>query len=124
MEGASGEAVYETDFYAGSPVLTRNSFGEGTAWYVASRSSREFYHDLKRVAEDAGVEGVQASIPGVEVCERQNREGRFLFFLNHGREDAEVTLEKDGVWVQEGRGYKKGEKVLLKGKDVMVYQVK
>ncbi len=125
LEGASGEAVYETDFYAGSPVLTRNSFGEGTAWYVASRSSREFYHDLmKRVAEDAGVEGVQASIPGVEVCERQNREGRFLFFLNHGREDAEVTLEKDGVWVQEGRGYKKGEKVLLKGKDVMVYQVK
>lgn len=57
LEGAMCEARYETDFYAGSPVLSRNSFGKGAAWYVAARSSREFYEDLvKQLIKDGGVE--------------------------------------------------------------------
>lgn len=124
LESAGGEAVYETDFYAGSPALAKNHFGKGIAWYVATRSSQEFYHDLiKRLARDAGVEELWSPVPQVEVCERQNEEGKFLFFLNHGREDAELTLEKAGIWIQKGKPYEKGAKIWLKGKDVMVYQV-
>ena len=91
---------------------------------MATRSSQEFYHDLiKRLARDAGVEELWSPVPQVEVCERQNEEGKFLFFLNHGREDAELTLEKAGIWIQKGKPYEKGAKIWLKGKDVMVYQV-
>lgn len=30
-------AVYESDFYAGTPCLTRNAFGKGQAWYVGAK---------------------------------------------------------------------------------------
>ncbi len=123
LEGAAGETVYESDFYAGSPVLTSNPYGRGTAWYVATRSSREFYHDLvKRLARDAGIEELHTPVPEVEVCERESGEGRFLFFLNHGQEDVELTMEEAGVWLQREKSCEKGEKVLLRAKDVMVYR--
>lgn len=35
-EGAEVIAEYGEDFYQGMPVLTRNPFGLGEAWYVAS----------------------------------------------------------------------------------------
>lgn len=124
LEGAECEARYETDFYAGSPVLSRNSFGKGAAWYVAARSSREFYEDLvKQLIKDGGVEETWTQIPGVEVCERINEQGRFFFFLNHGDKEAEISLKEDGLWVQEGRRCHKGETLSLKGKDVILYQV-
>lgn len=123
-EGADVEAVYEEDFYAGSPVLSKHSFGKGTAWYMAARSSREFYRDLvKRLARDAGVEGIWTPVPEVEICERRNDQGSFFFFLNHSDQEREIILEKEGLWMQKGARHKKGEKILLKGKDVMVYQV-
>lgn len=35
-EGAEVIAEYGDDFYKGMPVVTRNTFGQGEAWYVAS----------------------------------------------------------------------------------------
>ncbi len=121
LETAGGEAVYESDFYAGSPVLARNAYGKGTAWYVATRSSREFYRDLVKVlARENEVREIWTPVAGVEICERRNENGRFFFFLNHGNEEAELTMEQDAVRLLEGRLYKKGEKLVLKGKDVTV----
>ena len=38
-QGAEAMAVYEADFYAGTPAVTRNAFGNGVAWYVACGDS-------------------------------------------------------------------------------------
>lgn len=36
LSEATAEAVYETDFYKNTPVLTKHSYGKGTAWYLAA----------------------------------------------------------------------------------------
>ena len=42
-EGAEVLARYREDFYAGTPVITRNRYGDGLAYYVGTRSGEEFY---------------------------------------------------------------------------------
>ncbi len=122
LEGARGEAVYEADFYAGSPALSCNSFGKGNAWYVATRSSQEFYHDLIRcISREIGLEEIWTPIAGVEICERCNETGRYLFFLNHTNEETEITMEDRGKCLLDGCWYDRGDKVLLPGKDVLLY---
>ncbi|MCD8016169.1 MAG: beta-galactosidase [Lachnospiraceae bacterium] len=55
-EGAEILSVYEKDFYAGSPALTVNRFGEGKAYYVATRLSDEFYSlFLRERMEEKGI---------------------------------------------------------------------
>ena len=46
LQGAKALAVYGTDFYAGSPVLTENKFGKGTAYYIAARAEDRFQEDF------------------------------------------------------------------------------
>lgn len=42
LSEATAEAVYETDFYKNSPVLTKHSYGKGTAWYLAADPEASF----------------------------------------------------------------------------------
>lgn len=42
-EGAEVIAEYGDDFYKGMPVVTRNTFGQGEAWYVASDPDERFW---------------------------------------------------------------------------------
>ena len=39
-------AAYGEDFYAGCPVLTKNRFGRGQAYYLAGRAGRDFFLDF------------------------------------------------------------------------------
>ena len=51
-EGAEVISSYERDFYEGCPVVTRNAFGKGEAYYLAAESDlaflRAFYGDVFR----------------------------------------------------------------------------
>lgn len=93
-------AVYEKDFYAGSPVVTRNSFGKGEAYYLAAESSldflRAFYQDLFR--EAALENALQTKLPyGVTVTERVGDNGkRVVFVMNFKNEP--VCVEGIGKW--------------------------
>ena len=44
--GAQVLGTYESDFYAGAPAVTKNSYGKGTAWYCAFRSDGGFTDDF------------------------------------------------------------------------------
>ena len=46
LEGAKPLMVYTEDYFAGSPALAVNSFGEGKAYYIAARFERDFYTAL------------------------------------------------------------------------------
>ncbi|MFJ6673814.1 beta-galactosidase [Actinosynnema sp. NPDC091369] len=78
--------TYGSDFYAGTPAVTRSTRGRGHAWYVATLlddpgvaavvRSALTHHDLL---------GPLADTPDVEVTERITDDGtRYLFILNHG----------------------------------------
>ena len=87
LEGAESVSLYEEDFYRGTPVITKNQFGEGTAWYIGTRSDRRFYHKLLTdIFRETGVESVMQTPDGVEAAERDNENGKFIFLLNHTNE--------------------------------------
>ena len=55
--------TYGKDFYAGKPILTQNSYGKGTAYYVAADMETAFYEDTFRsILEKQGIEPL---LPGV-----------------------------------------------------------
>lgn len=92
-EGAQVLATYGHDFYAGSPVLTRNQFGAGTAYYLASEPEERFLDDLYgRILTEMQVEPVLTTPAGVEATIRLTEKGPVLFLLNHTAAAAEIHL--------------------------------
>ena len=121
LEGAQEISRYEEDFYRGTPVLTRNHYGSGTAYYVGTRSNEEFYlHFLKNVFQEAGVEPVMNTPKGVEAAVRVNEKGRTLFLLNHGKESSTVVLDRDCWNLVDGKVYRNGDCLELKKKGVVI----
>lgn len=93
-EGAESVCCYEQDFYAGMSALTRNHFGAGNAYYVATASEDAFYQKfLRKICEDADVRPVLQAPENVEVTSRENENGKFVFLMNHGDVPQEVSLE-------------------------------
>ena len=44
--GAEVLALYDENFYRGYPVLTRNVYGKGKAYYIAARTGEDFLKDF------------------------------------------------------------------------------
>ncbi|MFZ4451470.1 beta-galactosidase [Salibacterium aidingense] len=84
-EGADVLAEYGSDFYKGMPVLTRNNYGSGKAYYVASSPEGAFLQDfLAALCEKKGITPlVKQAQEGVETTERRKGSKSYLFILNH-----------------------------------------
>lgn len=96
-ESAQVLATYGADFYAGRPVLTQNSFGSGTAYYIAARTEQKFLDDFYRaLCQQVGVRPIlEAALPeGVSVMQREDGEQRFIFVMNFSQASASVSLEQ------------------------------
>jgi beta-galactosidase len=123
-EGAKVLAAYQEDFYQGTALLTSHDFGKGRAYYVGTSSDAAFYRSfLKDVCSERGIDPVFAPTAQVEVTKRENEQGTFLFFLNHGEDAACLFMESDGVDLLHGTAYVKGQALTLEGKDVLIYQI-
>jgi len=96
-EGAEVLAVYEDDFYAGSPVLTVNKLGQGSAYYLAARvSDPAFYEQFYgKLVEQAGVRrAIDTSLPlGVTAQLRSDGERDYVFLLNFSGKEVKVRLD-------------------------------
>ncbi|MEK4525941.1 MULTISPECIES: beta-galactosidase [Paenibacillus] len=83
-EGAEVIAEYGDDFYKGMPVVTRNTFGQGEAWYVASDPDERFLDGLLgQLAATKNVESLLETPEGVEVSARTKDGKPYLFVMNH-----------------------------------------
>ena len=110
MENAQALACYDKDFYEGTPVLSKNEFGKGHAYYVATRAGQDFYADfLNKVLEEQGVEPVFKPCKGVEITLRRKEETNFLFFLNHNPQETVLIAEKPGTDLLTGKEYCPGD---------------
>lgn len=124
LEGAESVSVYEEDFYKGTPVITKNHYGEGTAWYIGTRSDRNFYHRLlSDIFRNAQVQSVMQTPEGVEAAVRENVNGKILFLLNHTDVEKEISIVDNCTEMIEGRRISSGESIRLKGKDVMILRM-
>ena len=114
LRGAKEIASYESDFYAGMPVLTENEFGNGKAYYVGARSNEEFYKKyLGDICESLGIRPVAKTPEGIEATARYNDNGEFLFLLNNTQEEKEVVMEEAGTDLLTDQVYAKGDTLTL-----------
>lgn len=120
-EGAEICGTYSDDFYAGTPAVTVNHFGKGQAWYVAAASHRDFYRQfMKDVCSQCGIRPLLEPRRDVEVTQRVNENGRFLFILNHGSSSVEIPLEHTYETVPGGEILTADQGLHLEGKDVKI----
>ncbi len=124
-EGAEAVAAFGKDFYAGMPAVTRNPFGKGAAWYIATDPETKFVEGLMaHLCAEHGIEPVVAPTDGVEVTQRTNGAKTLTFVLNHNADPVQVDLTPvagrellsgkrmsgpaelpgRGVWIVEKRG--------------------
>jgi beta-galactosidase len=87
-------ATFVDGYYAGSPSFTENQFGDGKAYYVATRPDKDFMRDF--LSKIAGNQGIKASrLPeGVELVTRCGGGQDYSFYLNHNETKKQVTLPK------------------------------
>jgi beta-galactosidase len=112
VEGAEVIAEYGQDFYKGMPAITRNHFGAGQAWYVATSPEPALLQDLlANICHEKDIKSVMNVPTGVEVSQRNKAGKSFLFLLNHNAEEAAVdtglsnaenllTGEKISGWIK------------------------
>ncbi len=123
LEGARELASYEEDFYAGTPVITENSFGAGKAYYVGTRSSQEFYRMFMRERmEEKGISPVLEAPEGVEATERFKDGKGVMFVLNHNDEETVFVLNEARKDLLTGEQYEGGTVVTLEAKGGMLLE--
>jgi beta-galactosidase len=91
---ASVITAYSDGELAGSPAITRNFVGSGSAIYVSTWLDRRAVGDLlDSMLAETGVAPVADGTHGLERVRRLGEDGSsWLFALNHGQADAEVSV--------------------------------
>jgi len=92
-EGAQVLATYGSDFYANRPAVTVNRFGQGRAYYVASRNDERFNDDL--IGGICRMLGLRRAIdadlpPGVTATFRTDGIRRWVFLMNFNADPVRV----------------------------------
>ncbi len=100
-EGTEILSVYEEDYVKGMPVLTRNSYGKGCAYYIAAETEMDFLRAFTDhvLGEVSLVNPLGVKLPyGVTVAERKQTEGEgsLVFVMNFQNEP--VRVEGIGSW--------------------------
>lgn len=104
LEGAEEIAQYQSNFYAGTPAVTKNMFGKGCTYYVGTMLTETGLGKLLKMACDsAGIAPVIDEDTELEVTRRVAESGAIYFVMNF--KDKELPLP--AVFV--------GEKDLLTG---------
>ncbi|GGE52831.1 beta-galactosidase [Pullulanibacillus camelliae] len=92
-ETAEVMAEYGQDFYKGMPCFTRNSFGAGEAWYVATSPEAAFLeHFVQHLCDSRDIRPVMEVPEGVEVTCRSKASKDYIFLLNHADEIKHIDL--------------------------------
>jgi beta-galactosidase GanA len=121
-EGAEVVGSYRADFYAGTPAVTRNSFGDGHGWYVgAGLDQAGVSWVVRQVLARHDLLGPYPDVPDLETALRVTLDGtRLLFLLNHRAEPVEVTTRIGGVDLLTGDRIAVGQRVRLTGLGVVL----
>lgn len=121
LEGAKALASYEEDFYAGMPAASKNTYGKGTTYYIATQFEEEgLAKILDQAVQEAGVSSVIPEETGLEVVTRVSDTTRFYFVMNFTDEEQilpeSLTGKKDMIsqkMTEHGMKLKKWDVLLL-----------
>jgi len=122
-QGAEAVATYTEDFYAGTPAVTRNAFGEGEGWYVATCLDQPGVDwVVRRVLERHGLVGPFSDVRDLEHTVRAIDGRRYEFVLNHAGQEVSVEAPFSGTDILTGRTISVGEVLQLAPADVLVVE--
>ena len=86
-------AAYAHEFYAGTPAITRNAWGKGTAWYVGTTMGEALADKfVEEICQAAEVAPLMATPHGVEAVHRVKDGKTYLFLLNHNESEQEAVI--------------------------------
>lgn len=121
LEGAEAISTYEKDFYKDTPVITRNRFGDGIAYYVGTKSNSEFYGTfLGEIWKKSNIRPVLHTPAGVEAAVRKNSKGTILFLLNHTSQNQTILLDQNYYDLLIGTQYDADMEIEIKPTDVKI----
>jgi Beta-galactosidase len=93
-EGAEVIATYKENFYAGTPAVTRNKYGKGTAWYVTTQIEEQgISHILEIMMKHTDVTGLIKENSKLEVVKREKGEREWAFIFNWMRKEQKLPDE-------------------------------
>jgi len=83
LEGADCLAEYGTDFYAGTPAVTRNAFGAGKVYYVGTQpDANGLALILDKLCRDAEIRPLVEEKTALEITCREKDGKRYWFVMN------------------------------------------
>lgn len=108
---------YAHDFYEGLPCLTKNTFGRGTAWYLAAKPDQTGMNAVieKIIAELDLPRAVDADLPEGVLA---NRRGDFVFLQNFSGKEQLMCIP--GKWTDLVSGSEIGASFTLSVNGVLV----
>ena len=125
LRGAEAVATYGSDFYAGTPAVTRNAYGDGEGWYVATALDQPGVDQVvRRVLSRHDLVGPYADHEGLETATRVAPDGtRLLFLLNHTELAAELTAHATATDLLTGKQTEAGAPLVLDPRGVAVLRL-
>jgi beta-galactosidase len=122
-EGAEVVAVYENDFYAGTPALCRNRFGKGQVWYFGARPETELLGRFTAmICSELKIEPVFPQQSGVEATCRIKGEREYTFVLNHNSEEIDIIFPFACRDLLTGRAFSASESYTFLKAGVMILE--
>lgn len=123
-EGAESVGSYTQDFYAGTPAVTRNQIGDGSAWYVGTcLDQRGVDWVIRHALQEQGLLGVFADVRDLEHTTREVDGRRYEFVLNHSGAEVDVVSPFQGVDALTGAVVSAGAPLRLGANGVAVIEV-
>lgn len=123
LDTAEAIAVYADQFYAKTAAVTRNRWGQGNVYYVATQPEQAYLSQLLRsIAEEHGLSEVQPLPQGVQMTTRTGPGGTFRFILNLSPEAAIVDLGAEAHSALDGT--RRGPKLELPPYGVEIIEVR
>jgi beta-galactosidase len=120
-EGADVVGTYGTDFYAGTPAVTRHRTGEGEAWYAGTAlDDAGVAWVVRQVVDRHGLAGPYADVEDLELAVRERDGVRTGFLLHHGEKPLDVPAWAAGTDLLTGRRVAVGERLHVEPADVLV----
>lgn len=86
-------AAYASEFYAGTPAVTCNAYGQGTAYYVGTEPDAALVARLVDEWQSVlALAPLASTVPGVEICSRTKANTEYIFVINHNKQATPVAL--------------------------------
>lgn len=98
LKTATPLAFYNSRFFKGKPVVSKNQFGKGNVYYIGSMVDDAVVSKVvKQALMNASIKPLAISKNElVEVTEVSSIKGKFLFAINYSSEDASIQLDSLG----------------------------